>query len=151
VYGCAHFRKLDTFAPRVLTQAGLDASLPEGARALIPSPWLVRALALKADRTDAATYRDAAGRAVFIGSRLAKDGSSALVDARLLDNFLKANDLKCLWLFVGERNAWPGGNNDGASRRRSEGLGWLEDGKLKYVNWNKDTLVRLGSGDGASA
>jgi len=38
----------------------------------------------------------------------------------------------------GERNAWPGGHNDDAAWRRSEGICWLEGGRPDSVNWKKD-------------
>lgn len=120
-------------------ESHLDASLPEeGASALIPSPWLARAMALSAEDYDASVYKNAASQIVFIGSTLGEDGSSALVAKDALDHYLDANDLQCFWLFVGERNARPGGDNGNAAWRRSEGICWLEDGKPVIVNWNND-------------
>jgi hypothetical protein len=123
---------------RYLWESHLDAALPMGARALIPSPWLAKVLSLAVDKDDASIYRDVTGEAAFIGSKLGEDGSSALIDEHLLDRFLVAGNLQCVWLFIGERNAWPGGHNGNAAWRRSEGICWREGGKLVSVNWKKD-------------
>jgi len=119
-------------------ESHLDASLPEGACALIPSPWLTRVLGLTADKSDASIYKGSNGQVAFFGGKLPKGGSFAFIDANLLGDFLTANDLECLWLFVGERNAWPDGDNDNAAWRRSEGLCWFEDGKSVSTNWKSD-------------
>lgn len=89
-------------ACRYLWESHLDATLPEGAKALIPSPWLSKALSLSIDKDDAAIYRINSST-VFLGSMLGDGCSSALVAEEPFFQYLDANGLECLWLFVGER------------------------------------------------
>ncbi|MCI5143892.1 MAG: hypothetical protein D3909_19660, partial [Candidatus Electrothrix sp. ATG1] len=58
---------------------------------------------------------------------------------------LLGDDLCILWLLVAERNAWPGGSNDNAAWRRSEGLCWHDGKRLITVSWKRD------NGNGTSA
>lgn len=119
-------------------ESHLDASLPNGAEALLPSPWLSRALCITADRQDASLYRDNQAKTIFIGHEPRKGPTLALVEESKFSSFLTENDLQCLWLFVAERNVWPGGSNVDAAWRRSEGLCWFENGKPKTTHWKKD-------------
>jgi hypothetical protein len=119
-------------------ESHLDASLPRGSRAFVLSPWLTAQLGLSPDRTDASIYRDASGRCRFIGSKLEPNASSALVDAEFFQAYLDQHSLDCVWLFIAERNAWPGGNNDNAAWRRSEGFCWTKRGKLIAETWCED-------------
>lgn len=116
----------------------LDASLPAGADALLPAPWLSKALHIMADKQDASLYRDSQSRAVFIGNETQNGPTSALVQESTLNSFLAENELQCLWLFVAERNVWPGGSNADAAWRRSEGVCWIEKGKPKTIHWKRD-------------
>jgi hypothetical protein len=97
-----------------------------------------RTLSLSPDEKDASIYKTPNGEIAFIGSRLGDEGSSGRVKTTLLNAFLEAENLECLWLFVGERSAWPGAENDHAAWRRSEGLCWLEGNKPTLVTWKQD-------------
>jgi hypothetical protein len=121
-----------------LWESHLDATLLNGGRALIPSPWLARALSLYRDEKDASIYKTPDGEIAFIGSRLGDEGSSALVKTALLKPMLEAQNLECLWLFVAERNAWRSSDMDHATRRRSEGLCWIEGNKSCTETWKRD-------------
>jgi hypothetical protein len=121
-----------------LWESHLDATLLNGGLALIPSPWLADYLSLSPDEKDASVYKTPSGEIAFIGSMLGEEGSSSLVKTSLLDAVLEAEKLECVWLFVGERNVWPGGENDHAAWRRSEGLCWLEGNKPVLVTWKRD-------------
>jgi len=123
-----------------LWESILDASLPEGARAFLPAPWLAVDLKLLPDQTDASIYRDAAGKSQFIGSKRGGDGSSALIDAEMFNSYLDRGGLTCIWLFVTERGSWPGGHNENAGWRRTEGICWIEDGKPTIITWNEDRV-----------
>jgi hypothetical protein len=124
-----------------LWESHLDATLLDGGRALIPSPWLARALSLVPDEKDASIYETPNGEIAFIGSRLGAEGSSGRVKIALLKPMLEAENLECVWLFVGERSAWPGGENDHVARRRSEGLCWLDGNKPSSVIWKRDIAL----------
>jgi hypothetical protein len=121
-----------------LWESHLDATLLSGGRALIPAPWLARALSLSPDKKDASIYKTPTGEIAFIGSGLGAEGSSGLVKTSLLDAVLEAGNLECVWLFVGERSVWPGGGINDAAWRRSEGLCWLEGPKPSLVTWKRD-------------
>lgn len=119
-------------------ESHLDASLPQGAQAILPAPWLAHRLGLTPHRENADQYVDQAGAVRFASGRSPGDGSHAYMDKQLVEAFLEEEKLECIWVFVAERSAWPGGENDHASRRRSEGVIWREDGKMKMVSWDDD-------------
>jgi hypothetical protein len=119
-------------------ESHLDVSMPEGAQALIPAPWLAQRLNLKPHPTDEAVYVDNSGEIRFVCDRSPGDGSHAFIDQQLFQTFLKEDGLVCVWIFVTERSAWPGGDNEDASRRRSEGVVWHERGKPQTVCWSDD-------------
>lgn len=116
-----------------------DASLPDGAQALIPAPWLARRLGLKPHPDDPNVYLDRDGSTCFVSGKSPHDGSHAFIDQNLFDSFLAEDGLSCVWVFVAERAAWPGGGNADASWRRSEGYVWLKKGKPQMHHWNDDT------------
>lgn len=139
---------------RYLWESHLDASLPDGSRALLPAPWLANVLELSPDKLDASAYVSQAGQIAFLGCRFREHGSSALISRDVLEPFLAAHGLTCFWLYVAERNAWPGGDNDDAARRRSEGVCWIDNGKVKVVKWRHDNAngtSKAALTDGASA
>ncbi|MHC8365071.1 hypothetical protein ACYZT9_04085 [Pseudomonas sp. ZT5P21] len=119
-------------------ESHLDASLSEGAHSLMPAPWLAHRLDLKPHSEDPNLYVDGTGNTRFVSGRSPSDGSHAYIDQELFESFLKQDELACVWVFVAERGAWPGGENENASRRRSEGVIWHERGKPKMACWNDD-------------
>jgi hypothetical protein len=121
-------------------ESHLDASLPQGARVFVPSSWLTLGLQLLPDQTDVSRYRDATGKCRLVGSKLGGDGSSALIDAETFNAYLDQHALDCVWLFVAERGAWPGGHNENAAWRRTEGVCWLEAAKPMTLTWNEDRV-----------
>src|SRR5262249_48694757 len=125
---------------RYLWESPLDASLPDGARAFLPSRWLTVGLNLAPSPADITCYLDSSGNRQFIGSREGKDGSSALIRSELFNSYLKRQQLCCIWLLVAERGSWPGGHNKNAAWRRTEGICWLEDGKPMATTWNEDRV-----------
>ena len=129
-------------------ESHLDASLPEGCRAYIPMPWLTHQMGLLPHMRDASAYVDSSGTIRFLGSHLSDDGLSALIDAEQFERFLEAQSLACIWVFIAERNAWPGGSNSLASWRRSEGVAWNEGGQIKTIHWKKDTDLSNRSSSG---
>ncbi|WP_180962732.1 ATP-binding protein [Pseudomonas guariconensis] len=114
-------------------ESHLDASMPDGAHALLPAPWLSHRLGLKplADHRNA--YVDDAGVVRFLSGTSPSDGSYAFIDQELFQSFLDEDELDCIWVFVAERSAWPGGENEHASRRRSDGVIWVEQGQAQMT------------------
>lgn len=119
-------------------ESQLDVSMPEGAHALMPAPWLAQRLNLKPDPKDPTIYVDHTGGTRFVCGRSPGDGSHAFIDQKLFQTFLEEDGLACVWLFVTERSAWPGGENEHASRRRSEGAVWHQRDKPQIVCWSDD-------------
>lgn len=124
---------------RYYWESHCDASLPDGAEALLPAPWLAHRLGLKVDADDPGVYLDSTGTPCFVSGKSRDDGSHAFIDEKLFNTFLKEDGLSCVWVFIAERGAWPGGGNWHASWRRSEGFVWLKKGKPQMHHWNKDT------------
>jgi hypothetical protein len=123
---------------RYYWESHLDVSMPEGAQALIPAPWLAQRLNLKPHPTDEAVYVDNSGEIRFVCGRSPGDGSHAFIDQQLFQTFLKEDGLACVWIFVTERSAWPGGDNENASRRRSEGVVWDVHNEPQAFHWSDD-------------
>jgi hypothetical protein len=123
-----------------LWESHLDASLPEGARAFVPSPWLTVDLGLSPDQMDISIYRDSSDKCQFIGYKGGRDGSSALIGAKMFNSYLDSQGLSCIWLLVAERGSWPGGHNENAAWRRTEGICWVQDGKPTAITWNEDRV-----------
>ncbi|MDH5298813.1 MAG: hypothetical protein OEV91_07325, partial [Desulfobulbaceae bacterium] len=119
-------------------ESHLDASLPEGFRAYLPAPWLAQQLGLSPDPTNFSSYRDVEKNCQFIGVNSEPDGSSALINAAIFQNYLDTHGLECVWLLIAERNAWPGGQNTNAAWRRTEGVCWRENGKLRAMIRDND-------------
>lgn len=119
-------------------ESHLDASLPEGAAALLPAPWLAMELSLTPLASDSQSYADSSGTRQFVSRQSRDDGSHAYVRRELFENFLKKDDLECVWIFAAERCVWPGGSNTYAAWRRSEGVVWFESGKPKMKAWKDD-------------
>lgn len=116
----------------------LDLSMPKGAQALIPAPWLAQRLNLKPHPEDATIYVDHTGATRFVCDRSPDDGSHAFIDQPLFQAFLEEDELACVWIFVTERSAWPGGENKHASRRRSEGVLWHDRSNPQMICWSDD-------------
>jgi hypothetical protein len=123
-----------------LWESHLDESLPEGAQAFLPSPWLTVDLNLSPSRTDMTIYLDSSGTCQFIGCRGGKDGSSALIRSEMFNSYLNRHVLCCIWLLVAERGSWPGGHNENAAWRRTEGICWIENGDPTSITWNEDRV-----------
>jgi hypothetical protein len=118
----------------------LDASLPEGARAFVPSPWLTVNVGLSPDQMERSIYRDSSDKCKFIGYKGGRDGASALIGTDMLDSYLHRHGLNCIWLLVAEKGSWPGGHNENAAWRRTEGICWVEDGKPTAMTWSEDRV-----------
>jgi hypothetical protein len=123
-----------------ICESHLDGSLPKGAHTFVPSPWLMVDLELSLDIADVSICRDSSGKPQFVASNRRLDGSSAVIEAEMLNAHLDCHQLDCVWLFVAERSAYPGGDNDKAAWRRTEGICWIEGGKPNATTWNEDRV-----------
>ena len=119
-------------------ESHLDASLPEGASAHLPAPWLANQLSITPMLSDPRVYVDALGKPQLISSMGPDDGSHAFIRQDIFERMLKEKGLACVWTFVAERGVWPGGGNSHAAWRRSEGVVWFERGRPKMESWKED-------------
>ncbi|HHK0243902.1 TPA: ATP-binding protein, partial [Pseudomonas aeruginosa] len=119
-------------------ESHLDASLPGGASAHLPAPWLANKLSITPMLLDPRVYVNALGKPQFVSSMGPDDGSHAYIRQDIFERLLKDKDLACVWTFVAERGVWPGGGNSHAAWRRSEGVVWFERGKPKMESWKED-------------
>jgi hypothetical protein len=119
-------------------ESHLDASLPRGSGAFLPAPWLAREMGISPDRSEVTSWVDHAGDSRFINAKSQPGGSVALIESTWFQSLLERQSLECIWVFLAERNAWPGGDNDNAAWRRSEGFCWIEGGQPRAVTWNED-------------
>ncbi|WPD24046.1 MAG: hypothetical protein SD837_05665 [Candidatus Electrothrix scaldis] len=125
-------------------ESHMDASLPNGFNTHLPAPWLAKELKLTPKNDQTGCWTAPSGETVFMEITGAKDESLCLLRKDFASQLL-GDDLCILWLLVAERNAWPGGSNDNAAWRRSEGLCWHNGKKLRTATWKQDR------GNGTSA
>lgn len=122
-----------------LWESHLDKSLPDGARFIVPAPWLMEAGELCLEPLSPHLIKGADGTVVGWSARKAGDQSGLLMRADWIEKFLAAQDLDCIWIVVGEREAWADGDQAGArAYRRFNSLTLLSGGKRKVVSWNED-------------
>ena len=122
-------------------ESHLDASMPEGARGNVPAPWLADGIPLFLDATEATVWRDKQGNVKLIDAEL-DEGATVLLKEESLQGLWRDRNLACVWLFVGERGVWPGGDNRRATWRRSEAVCWLDGSKPSFSYWNRDNGSR---------
>uniref|UniRef100_UPI004056E6A1 hypothetical protein n=1 Tax=Candidatus Electronema sp. TaxID=2698783 RepID=UPI004056E6A1 len=125
-------------------ESHMDASLPNGFNTHLPAPWLAKELKLTPKINKTGCWTAPNGETVFMEFAGEKGGSLCLLRKDFADQLL-GDDLCILWLLIAERNAWPGGSNNNAAWRRSEGLCWHDGKNLKTVTWKRD------NGNGTSA
>ncbi|RTQ33679.1 ATP-binding protein [Variovorax gossypii] len=118
-------------------ESHLDLSLPEGARAHMPAPWLARKLNLDLVPTLREMLDPQRSQGTFI-QKISPQGSVALLQERALDRLHVEAALTCVWLLVAERNAWPDGSNAAGTWRRTEGVAWLKAGHIMSKTWKRD-------------
>lgn len=119
-------------------ESQLDASLPDGARSYIPSPWLARQVGLVPKPKTPGVWLGPTGVPAYISYSGARSNHCVLLDANTVDAISDEGTTSTIWFLIAERNAWPGGHNANAAWRRTEGICWGRDGKLRSVTWHED-------------
>ena len=120
------------------------ASLPEGSCTHLPAPWLARELDLRPKISKAGNWYTTGGDLTFNTFSGGDGGTICLMPEGILSKIL-ADELCLLSVFIAERNGWPGGSNNNASRRRSEGVCWHDGKTVRSATWKRD------NGNGTSA
>jgi hypothetical protein len=117
---------------RHVWESHLDASLSEGLRLCLPHPWIAQQMGLRPDLTNPGQLVDGrTGETVFLDPGRASSGWAALVHEEKFFQFLRQENLECLWFVAGERNSYPSGQHGdfacryfGSVYRRSNGA-WI--------------------------
>ena len=126
-------------ANRYYWESHLDASLPDGFGSHLPSVWLADQLSSSPDYSATGLWNDKDRQPLFVEAVGKEGGVVFLVRESPLTILLEKEELCCLWLLVAERNVWPGGHNNNAAWRRSEGVCWQQNGRLKVEKWIRDS------------
>ena len=122
-------------------ESHLDLSLAEGARAFLPAPWLAKKLELTVLPSAGVTLVDSAGEQVLSRTSV-DDGDVVLLGEDALNRLASEAGMRCIWLLVAERNAWPGGSNGAATWRRAEGVAWMDGSRVVSRTWSRDGSAR---------
>ena len=125
-------------------ESHLDASLPNGFNTHLPAPWLAKELNLTPKLNQTGCWTTPKGETAFM-EIAGEQGETLCLLRKDFASQVIGDDLCILWLLVAERNAWPGGSNDNAAWRRSEGLCWHDGKKFRTATWKQD------NGNGTSA
>lgn len=121
---------------RYAWESHLDASLPEGARCYLPAPWLAKRLRLKPESTGVWIGED--GDQKYWSHSGDRHDQCVMLASDALPEISDEGEAVLVWLLVAERNAWPGGHNENASWRRTEGICWPHGKSLRSETWHQD-------------
>lgn len=115
----------------------LDGTLPEGVSLQVPSPWLLRELALLADPRSPGIYVDAAGRPIIVSS-VGDRNAYCLARRDAVEALLLRRRVTPVWVGVGERGAWPDPAENAGPNRRWNGVHWRDDDGPRHEIWSED-------------
>lgn len=118
-------------------ESHLDVSLAEGARCHLPAPWFAKQLGLSPGAPG--IWKNATGVPAFVSYGGDRHNQCVLVDSDTLPTISDGGATVMVWLLIAERNAWPGGHNDNAAWRRTEGICWPHGNTLRSRTWNQDS------------
>ena len=120
-----------------LWESHLDAALPNGYSTHLPTAWLASELRLKPDINNTGLWYDAAGEVAFQELKGQEDGTVTLLR---MDVAKKVADKDCTFLsvLISERSVCPGGHNDNAAWRRSQGVCWRSGRGTEICVWKSD-------------
>jgi hypothetical protein len=90
---------------RYLWESHLDRSMPEGARGQILAPWIMDDERLRLSPHCPNLIESAAGETIgWCGQE--RNNSGLVVSQDWFSDFLRRANLECVWITVGERQAW---------------------------------------------
>ena len=99
-------------------------------RDLLPHPSIMVRFGLKIDPKHSNLIRNQEGKVVFYTYNKGGLQAICLIDADLFDEFLKENNLVCVWFLGGKRQTYW---ND---TRVFGSMAWMENGKMKIEHWH---------------
>ncbi|WP_225085930.1 NACHT domain-containing protein [Pectobacterium colocasium] len=130
--------KFSNSVARYNWESHLDKTIQDGFEVYMPQRWLADGLAIKLAESSTRFWTDIDGNEIIkiLGSD--KDASAVLICEEAIGKYSEKEALTPVWLLIGERNAWPGGDNAQSCWRRSEGAWWQSNGEWKHIAWNRD-------------
>lgn len=118
-------------------ESHLDSALPDGYSSHLPIPWLAHKLNLNADHANTGVWRNQKGEIVFREFKGDEGGKVCLLRMDKAEEVI-GGECTFMTVLITERNAWPGGSNSNAAWRRSEGVCWRDNQKMKALTWYSD-------------
>lgn len=131
--------KFSNSVARYHWESHLDKTIQEGFEAYMPQRWLAEGLDIRLAENSTRSWIDADGNEVVKILRTTKDKSAVLICEETLRKYCAREAVTPIWLLIGERNVWPGGDNGQSCWRRSEGAWWQSNGEWNEIAWNRDT------------
>lgn len=124
---------------RHVWESHLDISLSEGARFCVPHPWVGSRMMLRPCLQRPGELLDArTGEVAFLDPSRGASGRGALVDEDKFFEFLGQENLECLWIIAGERNAYPSGIAGDFACRYFGSVYRRENGSWIGHRWHED-------------
>ncbi|NHB89829.1 hypothetical protein [Photorhabdus tasmaniensis] len=117
----------------------LDKTMEEGFGVYMPQRWVAEDLGIQLAENSTRSWIDSDGNELIKVLAPIKDKSAVLICEETLRKYCAKEAVTPIWLLIGERNMWLGGDNDQSCWRRSEGAWWQSNGEWKQVAWNHDT------------
>ena len=124
---------------RHVWESHLDASLSEGLRFCLPHPWIGQRMGLRPNLQRPGQVIDGVtGNTVFLDPDRGGSGSVALVNVEKFSEFLRQENLECLWFVAGERNSYPSGQHGDYACRYFGSVYRRRDGEWFGNRWHED-------------
>ncbi len=131
-------------AEKYYWESHLDSSLPKGADATVLSGWLMDSEKLELSPFSHQLIQTSDGEVVAWSSEKEKADfveSGIIVRADWFNSVLQKENLDCMWVITGERNAWQDDEQDAARiSRRFNCISSLSEGTHTLMNWNEDNV-----------
>jgi hypothetical protein len=123
-------------------ESHLDRTLPDGGRGRLLAPWIMGSERLRLSAVRQNCIEDANGQVVAWNSSW-PDNIGLVVRRSWLEVFLRRANLACVWLTVGEREAWADDEDRGALvYRRFNSVVRQDNSGLVATRWYEDTDAR---------
>ncbi|MDM3174405.1 ATP-binding protein [Citrobacter sp. Cf112] len=131
--------KFSNSVARYNWESHLDKTMQDGFEVYMPQRWLADGLSIKLAEDSTRSWIDIAGNEIIKVLGPVKNASAVLICEEALEKYCAKAALTPFWLLIGERNTWPGGDNDQSCWRRSEGAWWQQNDEWEHIAWNRDT------------
>ncbi|MGE4876538.1 NACHT domain-containing protein [Yersinia enterocolitica] len=131
--------KFSNSVARYCWESHLDKTIQEGFEVYMPQRWLAEDLGIELAENSTRSWNDADGNELIKVLSPIKNKSAVLICEETLRKYCAKEEVTPIWVLIGERNTWPGGDNDQSCWRRSEGAWWQSKGEWKQLAWTHDT------------